>query len=35
MNGNTVIKEILIEESGHCRKEITNTLHKGALRDTA
>ncbi len=33
--GHTITKEVLIEELERYRKEVTNTLHKAALRDVA
>lgn len=35
MNSETITKEMLIDELERYRKEVTNTLHKGALRDAA
>lgn len=35
MNCETITKEMLIDELERYRKEVTNTLHKGALRDAA
>ncbi|MEX9880821.1 hypothetical protein AB7X05_04465 [Providencia rettgeri] len=34
-NTDTITKEMIIDELERCRKEVTNTLHKGALRDAA
>ncbi len=34
-NTNTITKEMIIDELERYRKEVTNTLHKGALRDAA
>lgn len=35
MNSNSITSEMLIDELERYRKEVTNTLHKGALRDAA
>ncbi|MEX9779296.1 hypothetical protein AB7309_08305 [Providencia manganoxydans] len=35
MNSNSITNEMLIDELERYRKEVTNTLHKGALRDAA
>ncbi len=35
MNSETITKEMLIDELERYRKEATNTLQKGALRDAA
>ena len=34
-NTDTITKEMIIDELERYRKEVTNTLHKGALRDAA
>ncbi|MGW1368540.1 hypothetical protein [Providencia hangzhouensis] len=34
-NTDTITKEMIIDELERYRKEVTNTLHKGALRDDA
>lgn len=35
MNSNSITNEMLIDELERYRKEVTNTLHKAALRDAA
>lgn len=34
-NTDTITKEMIVDELERYRKEVTNTLHKGALRDAA